>query len=67
VIGAAIGIAMAAGTSRLLTSVLFGVSAFDPIAFAGAALFLTGVAAVASLPPTRRAARLDPMTTLWFE
>jgi hypothetical protein len=67
VIGAVVGIAMAAAVSRLLTSVLFGVSAFDPIAFAGAALFLTGVAAAASLPPTRRAARLDPMTTLRFE
>ena len=67
VIGAAVGIAMAAAASQLLTSVLFGISAFDPIAFVGAPLFLTCVAAAASLPPIRRAARVDPMTTLRAE
>ena len=46
---------------------LFGVSPFDPIAFIGAPLFLLGVAAAASLIPTREALRLDPMTTLRYD
>jgi macrolide transport system ATP-binding/permease protein len=67
VIGAAIGIAGAAAVTRILQSVLFGVSPFDPIAFIGAPLFLLGVAAAASLIPTREALRLDPMTTLRYD
>ena len=67
VIGAAIGIAGAAAASRILQSVLFGVSPFDPIAFIGAPLFLLGVAAAASLLPTREALKLDPMTTLRYD
>jgi hypothetical protein len=50
--------------TRILQSVLFGVSPFDPIAFIGAPLFLLGVAAAASVIPTREALKLDPMTTL---
>ena len=50
-IGAVIGIGAAAAASQILTSVLFGVSRFDPIAFFGAPLFLLGIAASASLIP----------------
>jgi predicted permease len=67
VIGAAVGIAGAAAVSRILEAVLFGVSAFDPIAFIAAPLFLFGVAIFASLAPARRAARVDPMATLRYE
>ena len=66
-IGLAIGIGTAAAASRILTSVLFGVSRFDPIAFVGAPLFLLGIATGASLIPARRATRVDPMTTLRYE
>jgi ABC-type antimicrobial peptide transport system permease subunit len=67
VIGVAIGIGVAAGASQILSSVLFGVSRFDPIAFIAAPLCLVGVAAAASLIPARRAMRVDPMTTLRYE
>jgi predicted permease len=66
-IGVVVGIGLATAASQILTSVLFGVSRFDPIAFVGAPLFLLGIAATASLIPARRAARVDPMTTLRYE
>jgi predicted permease len=66
-IGIAIGIAGAAAAAQILTSVLFGISPFDPIAFVGAPLFLLAIAATASLLPTRQAAMVDPMTTLRSE
>ena len=66
-IGAMIGIGAGAAASQILKSLLFGVSPFDPIAFIGAPLFLLGVAAAASLLPTRRALTVDAMTTLRYE
>lgn len=66
-IGAAIGMAGAAAASRVLQGVLFGISPLDPIAFAGAAICLIAVAAVATLIPTRAALEVDPMTTLRYE
>jgi ABC-type antimicrobial peptide transport system permease subunit len=65
--GALIGMGGAAFASKVLESVLFGVSRLDPIAFVGAPLFLLGVAAAASLVPTREALRIDPVTTLRYE
>ena len=67
VIGAVIGIAAAAAASRILESVLFGISPYDPIAFIGAPLFLLTVAAAASFLPTREALKVDPMVTLRYE
>ena len=64
VVGAVIGIAAAAAASRILESVLFGISPYDPIAFIGAPLFLLSVAAAASFLPTREALKVDPMVTL---
>jgi ABC-type antimicrobial peptide transport system permease subunit len=66
-VGVVVGIAGAAATSRVLETVLFGISPLDPFAFVGAALFLLAVAAAASLVPTRHALRVDPMTTLRYE
>jgi predicted permease len=66
-IGVVIGIAAAAAASQILTSVLFGISRFDPVAFIGAPLFLMGVAAAASLVPAPPGMRVDPMTTLRYE
>lgn len=66
-IGVAFGVATAAALSRVLERSLFGISPLDPIAFAGAALFLMTIAAVATLVPTRSAARVDPVKTLRYE
>ena len=61
---AAIGVVVGAGgglaLTRLLRSMLFGVSATNPAVFVGASLFLLAVAALAGYVPARRAARIDP-------
>jgi putative ABC transport system permease protein len=62
--GAGLGVAGALALSRLLLSVLHGVSPTDPATFATAVAVLVGVAAVASLAPAVRAARVDPMAVL---
>ena len=66
-IGASIGMVLSAGVSRVLSSMLFGLSAHDPIAFIGVPLFLLAAAAIASFIPARRAMRVDPMVALRFE
>jgi predicted permease len=66
-VGVAIGIAASCVTTRLLSSLLFGVSATDPITFAGVALLLSLVALLASYLPARRAMRLDPNIALRHE
>jgi predicted permease len=67
VIGAVIGVAAAVGVSQFLSSVLFGVSPFDPIALLGAVLVVVGVGLAAGGLPARRAARVDPNHTLHYE
>ena len=66
-VGAVIGVAAALGVSKMLSSVLFGVSPVDPIALIGAALVVAGVAVAAGAMPARRAARVDPSRTLHYE
>ncbi|HEY2014132.1 MAG TPA: ABC transporter permease [Bryobacteraceae bacterium] len=65
--GVGIGIAVSFAMMRLLSSLLFGVSATDPITFGGVALLLSLVALLASYIPARRAMRLDPTSALRFE
>jgi predicted permease len=65
--GMAIGIAIAAAAARLLQSVLFGVSPFDPVAYLGTPLVIMAVATLATWLPTRQALRSDPVTTLRSE
>jgi ABC-type antimicrobial peptide transport system permease subunit len=67
VVGAIIGVAAAVGVSRVLSSVLFGVSPVDPVALIGAALLVAGVAVAAAAMPARRATRFDPSRTLHYE
>ena len=65
--GVAIGIAASLFITRLLSSLLFGVSATDPITFAGVGALLSLVALLASYIPARRAMRLDPNRALHYE
>jgi ABC-type antimicrobial peptide transport system permease subunit len=67
VIGLALGVVGALAATRLMTRLLYGVSATDPMTFAAIALLLAGVAFVASWVPARRALATDPTTSLRSE
>ncbi len=65
--GVAIGIVVAAASSHLLRSLLFGISALDPVTFAGAGILFGVVTLVASYLPARRATKVEPVTALRTE
>jgi hypothetical protein len=66
-VGVVFGIAGGVAVSRMLTSLLFGLSPFDPTAYIGVSVFLAAVAALAIYQPARRAARGDPIIALRCE
>ena len=65
--GIGFGFAAALGLTRLLRSMLFGVSARDPLTFGVVVAVLVAVALLASAIPARKALRVDPMVTLRHE
>ena len=66
-LGVVLGLAAAWAASRLVTSLLFGLSPTDPITYGVVALLLIAVALIAALLPARRAAKVHPMVALRAE
>jgi predicted permease len=67
VVGCVLGLALALLVARALSSMLFGISASDPITFLAIPALLCGVAVLAAYVPARRASRIDPVRALRAE
>jgi predicted permease len=65
--GVIAGIACGFALTRFMRSLLFGISSFDPLTYAGVGILLTAIATAACYFPARRASRVDPMVALRYE
>ncbi len=66
-VGVALGLLGALALTRVLSSLLYGVSATDPMTFAAIALLLLAVSGIACYIPARRAARVDPLIAMRYD
>jgi ABC-type antimicrobial peptide transport system permease subunit len=66
-VGLALGVPAAAGSTRILKALLFGLTPTDPLSFLAAGAGLLVVGALATYLPARRASRVDPMIALRAE
>jgi putative ABC transport system permease protein len=64
IVGAAVGLVAAAGLTRLMSSLLFGVTALDPVTYAAVSALLIAAGVLASYLPARRAIAVDPVEAL---
>jgi putative ABC transport system permease protein len=66
-LGGSLGLVGAYAVTRVMKSLLFGVTSTDPLTFGGVTLLLCSVALLASYIPARRASRVDPVVAFKYE